>query len=178
MTDIDLATIHDRLTPRQLEVLALVSERYSSKEIGQELNLSSHTVDNHIAEIKERLGAVSRLDAGRAYREAVSLSASQSFTRSNDGVAAAVQEQAVKERPEAGADAPPVAEVPVPLTDAPRSLLRMFLTFPPVGGSTHAWRTEERLAVVGRIAFITIVVLSATVALIAGVFEMVGRSAG
>lgn len=44
------------LTGRQLEVLVLIAQGRSSKEIGYQLGLSSKTVDVHRAKIMERLG--------------------------------------------------------------------------------------------------------------------------
>jgi PAS domain S-box-containing protein len=51
------------LTPRQLEVLRLLSEGRSAKEIGQELYLSQATVRNHIRSLLQALGAHSQLEA-------------------------------------------------------------------------------------------------------------------
>ena len=44
-----------QLTERQLEVLKLLAEGLSAKEIGFRLNVSSKTVDVHRARIMERL---------------------------------------------------------------------------------------------------------------------------
>ena len=49
-------TPHDLLTDRQLEILKMITQGRSSKEIGFELGLSSKTVDVHRARIMERLG--------------------------------------------------------------------------------------------------------------------------
>ncbi|HKE15367.1 MAG TPA: response regulator transcription factor [Kofleriaceae bacterium] len=46
----------EALTPRQREVLQLVAEGNSSKEIAQRLGLSPKTVETHRAQIMERLG--------------------------------------------------------------------------------------------------------------------------
>lgn len=45
-----------RLTPRQREVLQMIAEGYSSKEIASRLNVSLKTVDAHRAELMDRLG--------------------------------------------------------------------------------------------------------------------------
>lgn len=45
----------DRLTPRQREILQLVAERHSTKEIAQILNISIKTVETHRAQLMERL---------------------------------------------------------------------------------------------------------------------------
>lgn len=44
------------LTPRQMEVLKLLAEGHSTKEIAFELGLSAKTVESHRAQIQERLG--------------------------------------------------------------------------------------------------------------------------
>lgn len=44
-----------RLNPRQIEVLQLVSEGFSYKEVGARLSLSPRTVKYHMAKIMERL---------------------------------------------------------------------------------------------------------------------------
>ena len=46
----------DALTPRQREVLQLVAEGHTSKEIAERLGLSFKTVEAHRAQIMERLG--------------------------------------------------------------------------------------------------------------------------
>ena len=45
----------DALTPRQREILQLVAEGHTSKDIGQRLGLSFKTVEAHRAQIMERL---------------------------------------------------------------------------------------------------------------------------
>jgi DNA-binding NarL/FixJ family response regulator len=45
-----------KITPRQREVLRLVAEGRSTKEIAADLGLSPRTVDTHRAELMERLG--------------------------------------------------------------------------------------------------------------------------
>ena len=57
------------LTPRQLEVLRLLSDGKGAKEIGQELYLSQATVRNHIRSLLQALGAHSQLEALAKARE-------------------------------------------------------------------------------------------------------------
>jgi len=45
----------DRLTPRQREILVLIAEGKSMKEIAQALNISVKTVESHRAQLTERL---------------------------------------------------------------------------------------------------------------------------
>src|SRR5215218_3215194 len=57
------------LTPRQLEVLQLLSEGKSAKEIGKELYLSEATVRNHVRSLLQALGAHSQLEVLAKARE-------------------------------------------------------------------------------------------------------------
>ena len=51
------------LTPRELEVLALLCEGLSNKLIGRQLNISAGTVKIHVGKILAELGVSSRLQA-------------------------------------------------------------------------------------------------------------------
>jgi len=55
----------EQLTPRELTVLALVADGLGNREIGQELEISEHTVKFHLASIFGKLGASSRTEAVR-----------------------------------------------------------------------------------------------------------------
>ncbi len=46
----------EKLTPRQREILGLIAEGKSMKEIGRALNISVKTVESHRAQLTERLG--------------------------------------------------------------------------------------------------------------------------
>jgi PAS domain S-box-containing protein len=51
------------LTPRQVEVLRLLEQGRSTKQIAQELHLSYDTVKNHVRHLLQALGVHSRLEA-------------------------------------------------------------------------------------------------------------------
>lgn len=53
----------DPLTPREIEVLQLLSEGLGNKEIASRLNISEHTAKFHVASIMGKLGATSRTEA-------------------------------------------------------------------------------------------------------------------
>src|SRR4051812_34151854 len=55
----------DPLTPRELEVLALLADGLSNKAIGARLGISDQTVKFHVAAICGKLGAANRTDAVR-----------------------------------------------------------------------------------------------------------------
>jgi PAS domain S-box-containing protein len=58
------------LTPRQVEVLRLLEQGRSTKQIAAELQLSTETVRNHIRRLFEALGVHSRLEAVAVARAA------------------------------------------------------------------------------------------------------------
>ena len=58
------------LTPRQVEVLRLLEQGLSTKQIAAELHLSPETVRNHIRRLFQALGVNSRLEAVAAARAA------------------------------------------------------------------------------------------------------------
>ena len=62
------------LTEKQREVLDLLIEHKTSKEIARLLGISPHTVDQRIYFAKEKLGAASRNEAAVAYRRLVGVS--------------------------------------------------------------------------------------------------------
>ena len=59
---------HPHLTPRQVEVLRLLEQGRSTKQIAAELHLSTETVRNHIRRLFRALGVNSRLEAVAAAR--------------------------------------------------------------------------------------------------------------
>ncbi|MDT3721879.1 response regulator transcription factor [Pseudomonas oryzihabitans] len=63
-----LAGDQPRLTPRQIEVLELVSQGLSNKMIGRRLNLSEHTVRGHVQALLATLRVASRAEATYAAR--------------------------------------------------------------------------------------------------------------
>lgn len=63
---------HPKLTPRQSEVLHLLSHGHSTEQIANELHLSVETVRNHVRHLMRTLGVNSRLQAvALARREAL-----------------------------------------------------------------------------------------------------------
>jgi DNA-binding NarL/FixJ family response regulator len=56
-------SVTEALTPRELEVLALIAAGASNKLIARRLGISVHTAKFHVAGVLERLGAHSRAEA-------------------------------------------------------------------------------------------------------------------
>ncbi len=59
------------LTNRQMDVLALLAEGLSNREIGRRLYLSTRTVDHHVSALLRKLNAGSRAGAARIARDLV-----------------------------------------------------------------------------------------------------------
>ncbi len=59
----DRAALEHVLSPRELEVTALVAQALSNAQIARRLNLSEATVKRHLRAVFAKLGAVSRVDA-------------------------------------------------------------------------------------------------------------------
>jgi DNA-binding NarL/FixJ family response regulator len=55
----------DPLTPRELEIVKLVAEGYSSDEIAETLVISRKTVEHHRSNVLEKLGMHDRVDLTR-----------------------------------------------------------------------------------------------------------------
>ena len=55
----------DPLTPREQEVVKLVAEGYSNKQIAETLVISEKTVERHRANILEKLGMRDRVELTR-----------------------------------------------------------------------------------------------------------------
>jgi DNA-binding NarL/FixJ family response regulator len=55
----------DILSPRELQVLKLIAEAYTSKEIAKELVISIKTVERHRQNILEKLGMNDRVELTR-----------------------------------------------------------------------------------------------------------------
>lgn len=63
--DTDNRDHHESLTPRELEVLSLVANGMSSKDISQRLFISPKTVENHRTSIMSKLGLSNAVDMAR-----------------------------------------------------------------------------------------------------------------
>lgn len=55
----------DRLTPRELEVLRLLGNGLANREIGDQLKVSTRTVDAHLRSVYAKLGIRTRSAATR-----------------------------------------------------------------------------------------------------------------
>jgi pimeloyl-ACP methyl ester carboxylesterase len=56
-----------RVTPRQLEVAALVAQGWSNRQIGERLVISERSVESHVERIRDRLGFRSRAQVAAWY---------------------------------------------------------------------------------------------------------------
>jgi len=76
----------DELTDKQREVLDLLIEHKTSKEIARRLRISPHTVDQRIQFAKDKLGARTRSEAAVFYRRL--LETCDQLTYENSGIVA------------------------------------------------------------------------------------------
>jgi DNA-binding CsgD family transcriptional regulator len=53
----------DGLSPREVQILALIARGLSNREIGRTLSISEHTAANHIRNILRKTGCVNRTEA-------------------------------------------------------------------------------------------------------------------
>jgi two-component system response regulator NreC len=61
--------VTESLTPRETEILKLIVEGYTNRQIGVELNISARTVEGHRANISDKLGLHSRVELVRYARQ-------------------------------------------------------------------------------------------------------------
>jgi DNA-binding NarL/FixJ family response regulator len=64
-SDLEAAVAPEALTPREIQVLALLAEGLSNKSIAVQLGISDQTVKFHVAAIIGKLGAANRTEAVR-----------------------------------------------------------------------------------------------------------------
>ena len=57
------ALLPDRLSSREVEVLRLVAQGHSNREIGERLFISSNTVANHVRSVLQKTGTANRAEA-------------------------------------------------------------------------------------------------------------------
>jgi two-component system response regulator NreC len=59
----------EALTPREREILGMIVQGYTNRQMGEELNISVRTVEGHRANISEKLGLHSRVELVRYARK-------------------------------------------------------------------------------------------------------------
>ena len=57
----------DKLTPRETEVAALITEGLSNKLIAERLGLSDHTAKFHVANVAKKFGVTTRQEVAVKY---------------------------------------------------------------------------------------------------------------
>ena len=57
------AGLPDGLSPREVQILALVARGLSNREIGKTLTISEHTAANHVRSILRKTGCANRTEA-------------------------------------------------------------------------------------------------------------------
>jgi DNA-binding NarL/FixJ family response regulator len=59
------SSVENRITKREAEVVRLVGEGLSNREIGQRLGLTEHTVKNYLVRVFDKLGVSNRVELAR-----------------------------------------------------------------------------------------------------------------
>ncbi len=59
----------DSLSPREEEILRLLADGMTDREIGEALTISTRTVETHVSNILRKLDSRNRAEAARRYRE-------------------------------------------------------------------------------------------------------------
>jgi DNA-binding NarL/FixJ family response regulator len=59
----------EMLTPREIDVLKLIVQGYTNRQIGEELSISVRTVEGHRANLSGKLGLRSRVELVRYARK-------------------------------------------------------------------------------------------------------------
>lgn len=62
-TSNDHAELDQPLTPREIQVLTLLAQGASNKEIARRLSISVHTAKFHVGQLLDKLDAIGRTDA-------------------------------------------------------------------------------------------------------------------
>jgi DNA-binding CsgD family transcriptional regulator len=62
-TNDDHAELDQPLTPREIQVLTLLAQGASNKEIARRLGISVHTAKFHVGQLLDKLDAIGRTDA-------------------------------------------------------------------------------------------------------------------
>jgi DNA-binding NarL/FixJ family response regulator len=53
----------DGLSPREVQILVLVAQGLSNREVGTTLSISQHTAANHVRSILQKTGCANRTEA-------------------------------------------------------------------------------------------------------------------
>jgi DNA-binding CsgD family transcriptional regulator len=142
------------LTDKQREVLDLLLEHKTSKEIARLLRISPHTVDQRIQFAKDKLGASSRSEAAVAYRRL--LETYERTTYDDSGIAPGAARPDIARR-----DRAPIAEPKSPQWTRPEAVRVAEADYQVVQGifdGPHG--TLVRLGTIGVLAvLITLLVL-------------------
>ncbi len=80
---IDSEPPHDRLTPRERSIVALINEGLSNKDIANRLGIELSTVKNHVHHILEKMHALRRAQAAANFRRSQLSAPSENRDRSS-----------------------------------------------------------------------------------------------
>lgn len=155
------------LTDKQRDVLDLLIEHKTSKEIARALGISPHTVDQRIFFAKEKLGAASRNEAAAAYRRLIAVSGRTTYEDSGIAGSAATS-QTGRGQAAGKALAPGRPESPQPESSSPPEL--DFRVVPEWFGGRYG--TLARVGAIIAIAFCFVIVVLGSLAIFSMLSEL------
>ena len=160
------------LSDLQISILRLVAKSRTSKQIAVELNVSHHTVDTYVWSAMRTLGVSSRSEAAKIVVNPPNINSGQFIYEPErvDGTDKIVADAPCREQMDNSAKT---------LSGQAcrgdwRAILGLF-HMPPVGGRRHDLNIYGKLAVTGRIAFLSALFLAALATVISGSLHLLGR---
>jgi DNA-binding CsgD family transcriptional regulator len=142
------------ITERQQDCLTLVSQGYTSKEIGRQLGLSPSTVDNHILAAMQALGESSRAAAARKF---MALTNRQKMPSESHSLAEPAKTASIHPNAEANAWA---------------HLGKLAFALPPIGGHRNDLDWVERTFRIFQVAVLSLGIFLSLAVIIAGAFSI------
>jgi DNA-binding CsgD family transcriptional regulator len=162
------------LTTIQLDILHLVAQSKTSKQIANELGISHHTVDAYTWSAMKKLGVDSRAKAAEMVVNPRNINFSRFIYESED-VADGQQNGVNERRPEQGESGGNIRlAVNQPNISPSHSSPSVFKLLP-VGGKRHDLNIGQKLTVVGQIALVAVIFAAALGTIIVASLHLLGR---
>ncbi len=140
------------LTERQKEILRLVGEGYTSKEIARHLGLSFRTVDTHILRMAKLLNASSRAEAARMLADYETKHKIRTYP------------ERLPNTQKSGFSDPVTSQ-------GWRGVINRLFALPPLGGRPNDLRWDQKSIHILRVATMSLAVVTGLALAIAGVMK-------
>lgn len=148
----------ERLSERQREILRLVYDHHTSKEIGIKLDVAPDTVDKHIKRALAVLGISSRTEAAKILVSRETQDSQQLGPQSETVAQAAPFDHSSSQAKEQ--------------TGIIKMLISALVGLPPLGGPENDLSVGSRLAHIARIAFVSAVIMLAIILVALGTIHL------